>query len=217
MYNHKIKQVEDYAKSLMSAEIAHDFEHVQRVRVWALRIAKNEHFTDLEAVEMAALLHDIGLSSAESRSRHGEVGAELAANNLLAPAGITEVCQAIKYHSKNREGSGKLLEILRDADMMDMFGAMGIMRAYTSKAAQPAYDAVNIKGETWQMSAQDFDRRFDEGLGIGHFIIDQINFQISCFDNLSTDSAKALARPLVDFMKKFILELAREVVVKNSD
>lgn len=222
MDNNKIKQIENYVRSVMSDEIAHDFKHVDRVRTWALQIAKNEHFPNLEIVETAALLHDIGLSQAEKRGKHGEVGAEMSAlflkeNQLLSPLEIIDVCNAIKFHNKNREGEGKLLEILRDADIMDLFGAVGIMRAYTSKAAKPEYDVISIKGETWQMTANDFDKRFDDGVGIGNFIIDQINFQISCFDNLKTNSAKGLAKPLVDFMKKFIFELEIEIIGKNNN
>lgn len=223
MINKTIQQVEDYVKSVMSNEVAHDFKHVDRVKNWALQIANKENFEDLEEVEISALLHDIGLLKAEKRSLHGEVGAEMAAkflieNNLLEQSRIDEICNAIKYHNKNREGDGKLLKILRDADMMDLFGAIGIMRAFTSKSSKPEYDTADIKGETWQMSSSDFDKRFDSGVGIGNFIVDQINFQISCYDNLSSESAKQFAKPLVEFMKDYVKQLDVEINDgRNSD
>lgn len=200
----------------MKNEVAHDFKHVDRVRKWAFKIAKKEGFKDLEIVEISALFHDIGLSQAEKRSMHGEVGAEMAAkflidNNILTQEKVDEVCNAIRHHNKNREGEGKLLEILRDADIMDLFGAVGIMRAFTSKSLNPEYNPANIKSETWQMSASDFDKRFDSGVGIGNFIIDQINFQISGYDNLSTVSARKFAKPLVEFMNDFIKRLDLEI------
>lgn len=216
MNNKTIQQVEDYVKSIMSNEVAHDFKHVDRVKNWALQIANKEGFEDLEVVEISALMHDIGLIQAEKRSLHGEIGAEMAAkflteNNLLTQNKIAEICNAIKYHNKNREGDGKLLKILRDADMMDLFGAVGIMRAFTSKSSKPEYDVADIKGETWQMQAVDFDKRFDSGIGIGNFIVDQINFQISCYGNLSTESAKQFAKPLVEFMTDYIKQLDTEI------
>ena len=216
MINKKIQQIEDYVKSIMSDKIAHDFKHVDRVRNWALQIAKEEGFEDLEVVEISALMHDIGLSKNEKRSLHGEVGAGMAENflkdnNLLEQDKISEVCNAIRFHNKNREGEGKLLKILRDADMMDLFGAVGIMRAFTSKASESEYDSTDIKGETWQMTTMDFDKRFDSGVGIGNFIIDQINFQISCYGNLSTESAKQFAKPLVEFMSDYIKKLDLEI------
>ena len=216
MRNKKIQQVENYVKSIMSKEVAHDFKHVDRVRNWALQIAEKESFENLEVVEISALMHDIGLSQVEKRNLHGEVGAEMAAkflkdNNLLEQDKISEVCNAIKFHNKNREGKGKLLQILRDADILDLFGAVGIMRAFTSKSSKPEYNVADIKSETWQMRASDFDKRFDSSKGIGDFIVDQINFQISCYDNLNTESAKKFAKPLVEFMKNYIKQLDTEI------
>lgn len=218
MLENKITQVENYVKSVMSNEVAHDFKHVDRVRNWALKIAQEEKFINLELVEIAALMHDIGMSRAEKRSQHGEVGAEMAIdflrkNNFLTPEEIAEVANAIKYHNKNREGEGQLLEIIRDADMIDMLGPIGIMRAFTSQSLKPEYDVANVKGDTWGMTAKDFDRRFDSGIGVGPFILDQINFQISCYDNLSTECAKRQAKSLVDFMREFILRLEKEINV----
>lgn len=198
----------------MSNEVAHDFKHVERVKNWALQIASKEGFEDLEVVEISALMHDIGLTQAEKRSMHGEVGAEMAAkflNNLLEQQRIDDICNAIKYHNKNRDGEGKLLKILRDADMMDLFGAVGVMRAFTSKSSKPEYDGADVKSTTWQMTAGDFDKRFDAGIGIGNFIVDQINFQISCYDNLSTNTARQFAKPLVEFMKDYIKQLDAEI------
>ena len=42
-------------------------------------------------------------------------------------------------------------------------------------------------------------------------IIDQLNFQISCFDNLTSPTARALAQPQVATMRHFIKQLANEV------
>jgi uncharacterized protein len=216
MSEEKNKLVADYTKNIMSKLIAHGYYHVNRVRNWALLIAKNEGFKDLEMIEFAALLHDIGLAKAEKRSQHGEVGAAMAEeflkeNNLLTPEKITEVCLAIKFHCTNRGGEGKLLAILRDADMMDLFGGIGIMRAFTSNSTKLEYDLNNIKGETWQMRASDFDERFDSGIGIGEYLSDQINFQISCYDNLNTETARKIAKPLVDMMSEFMIKMEDEI------
>jgi hypothetical protein len=95
--------------------------------------------------------------------------------------------------------------------MLDLFGAVGVMRAFTSKATKPEYDSNNIKGYNWGATANDFDIRFSQGVGIGKYIIDQINFQISCYDNLSTDTAKELAKPLLKFMRNYIMQLESEI------
>jgi len=213
----------------MTGAVAHDFKHVDRVRRWALRIAEEEGFEDLEIVEVAALLHDIGLPSVDEeseRNKHGQVGAEIAARFLKEKSVFTEeqiehIALAIRHHCsqpalvaellKTIGEKGRLIAIIRDADTMDAIGAVGLMRAFTSKAAKPEYDPENLKGDTWGLSGREFDERFAKGLGIGDTIIDQVNFQISYYDNLNTKAAKRLAKPLVEFMKKYIIQLKREI------
>jgi len=215
MKNNAIQQIENYVKNVGGYEAAHDFNHVDRVRNWALHIAKKEGLHDLIVVEASALLHDIGLPSAERRI-HGEIGSQMAKkflkeNNLFSEEKINEICNAIKYHNKNREGKGMLLSILRDADMMDLFGAMGIMRACIFASARPACNYINPKGETWGMTARDFDLRFDKGIGTGDCIVDVINFGISCYGNLNTQTARQLAMPYVKFMQNFVEQLNSEI------
>lgn len=211
-----IVQIEAYVKRAAAGEVAHDLKHADRVRHWALQIARGEGYNDLEAVEAAALLHDIGLPSSSERSLHGQVGAEIAERflrqcDLFAGHQLRGIVNAILEHNFRREASGELSIILRDADMIDMFGAIGIMRAFTSKATRPEYDPGKVKGNTWGMSIWQFEQRFDLGRDVGVTIVDQINFQISCYDNLRTKTAKALAKPLVDYMKSYVKQLESEI------
>lgn len=227
MINNRIQQIEIYVKQSMSTmidcdlKIAHDFKHVDRVRGWALQIAKNEGYQNLELVEAAALLHDIGLAHVEQRNQHAQKGAEIATDylrkqGLFNEKEITMIAAAISCHC-SMSGGGRLGEILRDADKLELFGAIGIMRAFTSKYMQPEYNPSDIRGETWEMTADDFTERFKSGTGIGHYIMDQMNFQLSCYDNLSTETAKQLARPLVEFMRAYIIQLDSEISTTGQD
>jgi putative nucleotidyltransferase with HDIG domain len=221
MLNYRIRHIEQHVQTVVASvvapdlKLAHDFKHVDRVRGWALQIAQSEGFPDLELVEAAALLHDIGLVYVERRSQHAHVGAEIAAgflqeNNLFTAPEITAIAEAIRCHS-SLSGGGQLGEILRDADILDLFGAVGLMRAFTSKYAKPEYDPHNVKGETWGMTSDDFTHRFASGLGIGGYIVDQINFQLSCYENLRTETAKRIAKPFVVFIKTYLLQLESEI------
>jgi uncharacterized protein len=215
MRESRIEQIETYVKQVMATEVAHDFKHVDRVRRWALYIARQEDYPKLELLEATALLHDIDLPYVEDRHQHAGVGAELAArflqeHNLFSAEEIHEIVYAIRHHSAMTE-NGELLDILREADTLDLLGAAGLMRAFTSKATQPEYDPDNIKGETWELRIGDFERRFAEGKGIGPYILDQINFQISCYENLRTKTARRIAKPLVEFMQTFLLQLETEI------
>ena len=208
----KIQQVEDYARQAMAGAVAHDFKHVDRVRNWALQIALGEDFQDIDIIEVTALLHDIGLSHVEGRSGHAEVGAQIAAaflkeNGIFPEDIIKEIAEAIRYHSSIERNKGKLLEILRDADMMDAIGVVGIMRAFTSKSSKLEYNPENTKGSTWGMTGRDIDVMLDEKGEVGEYIIDQINLQTAYYDNLFTETARKLARPLIEFMKRFVVQL----------
>lgn len=210
----RIQLIEEYTRPLMVGEAAHDFKHADRVRHWALKIARQEHYTDLDCVQATALMHDVGLVNGD-RKRHAEVGAEMAANflrenHLFEEQAVLEITNAIRNHNA-LEDRGLLAAILRDADILDLLGAVGIMRAFMSKADLPEYDPHLVKGETWDMSAGDFTERLNAGVGIGEFIVDQINFQISCRDNLTTPTAKNLAIPLVSFMLTFMQQLESQV------
>jgi len=211
----RVEQVEDYARETLTKEVAHDFKHVDRVRNWALRIAREEGYENKEVVEVTALLHDIGLANTEKRKGHGEIGAEMAAkylreNRFFPDETIDEIAEAIRYHSSLKDG-GELLAILKDADMLDALGAMGIMRAFTSKSWKPEYEEGSVKGATWGFPARAFSERIDNEGEVGDYIIDQVNFQISYYENLKTETAKRLAKPLVKFMKDYVLQLEGEV------
>jgi uncharacterized protein len=219
----RIQQVEAYARHMLDCPtcpdllIAHGFDHVDRVRHWALRIAAAERWADLDLVQAAALLHDIGLASAKvaQRDQHGPIGSAMAdtflrEHQLFTDKEITEIVDAIRFHNA-AHGGGRLAEILRDADKLDALGAVGLMRAFTSHYAKPPYERSRVMGDTWQLTLDAFERRFARGQGIGRHIIDHVNFQTSLYDGLYTEAAQEIARPLADFMKLYVRQLDSEV------
>lgn len=217
----RIEHIEQHVRDVMAQvvipdlKLAHDFKHVDRVRHWALQIARDEGAVDLEVVEATALLHDIGLAYVEHRNQHAAVGADVVAqflreHGLFTGNEIAAIAEAIRCHS-SLSGGGHLGIVLRDADMLDLFGAVGLMRAFTSKYAKPEYDPHNIKGETWGITAAEVSQRFATGTGTGPCIVDQINFQISCYENVQTAKAKELAQPLVVLMQAYLVQLEHEI------
>lgn len=216
-----IDLVEKYVKQKMIFKDAHDMGHARRVRDWALHIGKKEGYDRLELVEVTALMHDIGHAETKNVKDHGEVGAIMAKKfirkyKIFSVKDTQKICDAIKYHNTRYGGEGVLSEILRDADMLDLLGAIGVARGISSMASDSIYELTNVKGETWEMNNDDFNKRFDSGQGIGRYMVDQINFQISCYNNLKTTTANIIARPLVKYMKDYIKQLEREVLIPDK-
>jgi len=220
MKNNTVTQIEKYVRTIMEDTSVHNYEHVNRVRNWAIAIAIKEGYERVDVVEAAALLHDIGYTYTNEKN-HGQTGSEkardyLQGNNFFNDQEINEIVYAIKHHSSNRGGEGMLLDILRDADMLDGLGAFGVLRCIKPMTTDPDYNPKNIKGETWGMGVKDFNKRIDSGIGTGDTIIDHMNFQISWYGNLATETARRYAKPLVAFLKEYILQLESEVLAPQK-
>ncbi|MFH0987054.1 MAG: HD domain-containing protein [Candidatus Micrarchaeota archaeon] len=128
-----IRQIEADVKPYYSElDIVHDWNHIQRVRKYALKIGKIEN-ADLRVLEIAALMHDIGRKEADENN-HSEKSWEIA-KKMLEKCKLNDdekykILDAVKGHSFHTKYEPQTKEgvILRDADKLDLSGAMGIAR-----------------------------------------------------------------------------------------
>jgi len=121
---------------------AHSYEHTLRVRQLCLLIGKKEG-ADLEVLEAAALLHDIGRPEEEvTGESHAKVGANMAVAFLATTSFPKEklplVASAIRTHRFSEDKRPELLEgeILSDADKLDAMGALGLARTIAESLMQ---------------------------------------------------------------------------------
>ena len=217
-----ITKIEDYVKSL-TVQSGHGFGHIDRVRRWIRVITTKEGFRDIELAEAAALLHDIGLSQEGDRRNHGEVSAGMARefltqNHLFDKDKIDDLCLAIKFHNKKAKGKIQLCWLLKDADILDLLGPIGIIRACLAYPGMPEFDLKNIKSLAWKADNNFFDPRFKAGDKIANSIVELINFQASCYENMTHKSAKEIAKPLIKEMYDFILDLEKQTkpIINNK-
>lgn len=178
---------------------AHDLKHTLRVASLARRIAAAEGY-DPDEAEAAGLLHDLGRLEQDEEEGHSHAGI-MRARELLdeltafSADAKQRILDAIGQHS-NLHSTGRLANILQDADKLDGLGAIGLVRAYVSRSHLPDYQ----------------DRVVSErGSRHARTISEQIAFQMEWFDMLYTRTARDVAAPRHDFMRAFLAELQREV------
>ncbi len=140
MLNSNIRQsIRKKAQSFFeNASGCHDWTHVERVTKLALKIGKEEK-ADLDVLEIAALLHDIGRKE-EMKNKgkfcHAEEGAKLAEDILrkcnFKKDAIENIVHCIISHRYRNSHIPDTIEakILYDADKLDSIGAIGIARDF---------------------------------------------------------------------------------------
>lgn len=153
---------DDEARALYSeGDAAHDFDHVWRVTTLAVRLAQEEG-ADVEVVRLAALLHDVPVSSvpvssvpvsgaaaanragkpASKRREHHFAAAEYARQLLLdrgmgteRVANVVHSIEAHRFRDQSVQPQTLEAKCLYDADKLDSIGAIGIGRAFAFAGA----------------------------------------------------------------------------------
>ncbi len=181
---------------------AHGWLHTDRVR-GNIRILARAEGVDPFLAEAAALLHDVGRAQPGPEAEHGARSARMAEPLLktlaLAPAEIKAILHAVRWHNSLRDDT-PLLCILRDADMLDGLGAMGIMRAFMSMNHLPPYDAAR--------PFQDGENRWPPD-----YASDQLLGQMAWFEGLNTETARQMAEKRLGLMVAFITQARDEITI----
>ncbi len=190
-------------------DLAHGWEHVQRVYHLALYLAEKE-LADGFIVGMAALLHDLGRTTRDPSRSHAERSAVLA-TELLAPYGLPldsqhAILHAILAHSYRRGIAPATLEacVLYDADRLDSLGASGVMRW-----------AMSTKRRPWpETKTYDPDDPFatqrvpDEQ----HYLLDRFFTKLLRFhEAMTTATGTAMAERRTAFLRLYLQELQHEL------
>lgn len=204
-------------------DLAHGWEHIQRVYTTALSLAEQEG-ADRFVVGMAALLHDLGRIAPQSSvdgtdgadgtpaRHHADISVELAQEILDAFQVPVEKQQAIIHaivaHSFSRNIEPLTLEagIVRDADRLDGLGALGIIR----------WAVTGTQRRTPQTRTYDPEDPFAE-----HHTPDDKRYMLDHFytklfklaGTMTTRTGRALAEQRTTFMRAYLDQLKQELEV----
>jgi len=208
-----IKKVETYVQKLLAKEkAAHDWYHINHVRIVALKIAKQEG-ADAFLTELMALLHE-----GSDRKIVGEQHAKkalLKLHKFLADLNISEdqieeIIYVIDNQSYSKSGiSGQKLDSLaglcmQDADRLEAIGAIGMARcfAYNGKLGNPIHDPTILPRE--KIDAKEYKK--DIATSINHFYEKLLKLK----DLMNTKEGKKLAANRHKFMENFLKEFYAE-------
>jgi uncharacterized protein len=190
-------------------DLAHGWEHVQRVYHLALRLAEQEHANRL-IVGMAALLHDLGRTIRDPTRPHAERSAILA-TTLLAPYNLPldtqyAITHAILAHSYSRGIAPATLEarVLYDADRLDSLGASGVLRwAMTSTHRQWPETKTYHPEDPFAIQRLPDDK---------HYLLDRFFTKLlHLHEVMTTASGRAMAQRRTAFLRLYLQEFQRDL------
>jgi uncharacterized protein len=127
-----LEEMKNYMKSAPEVSPAHDAGHAKRVWIRSKKIGEKVG-ADLEILVAAAMLHD--LARHHGLEVHGKASARLA-EPILKKVGFPkekiqptlEAIAAHDYATPTEERKSLEAKVLYDADKMDAFGVVGVMR-----------------------------------------------------------------------------------------
>ncbi len=187
--------LEDLVRSLSSKDPVHGWEHIERVRKLCRYIAsKHGGEIDLEALDIAALLHDVGRYIG-GHAHHPQSSAEFA-KKILGVLGygeekISRIVDAIASHSYSygHEPSSIEGKILSDADKIDAIGAIGVARTF-------------MLGGLWGRGIDETLKHFEEKL-------------LKIYDKLYLEISREIARERFEFLAKFYKQIQLELGIER--
>jgi uncharacterized protein len=217
----KLKQrAEKEMKSIQDP--THDMSHVLRVYELAMNIAQQEENVDMNILQPAVLLHDIGryaeIIDSTGQTDHAEESAKMAKPILqeldFDPEQIKHIQGCIISHRYKTENKPETIEaqILFDADKLDSLGAIGVARAYCwiGKHNANLYRKVDIDEYIKQNMGGKKTGRIQDKTKHSP----QIEFEVKykhIIDKLFTESAKKICQERTSYFKKFLDRMEQEV------
>lgn len=200
-----LARAESFVRARLEANACgHDFHHIRRVRVLALRIAP-EAGADPFLAELGALLHDIADPKLNDSPEAGKrVLAEFLDGCGLTPgmrSRLEDVLERVSFGQGldgNAAPKSPELQAVQDADRLDAIGAIGIARAfaYGGSKGHPMHDPDLAPRQGMDQKAY----RGGKSTSVNHF--HEKLFKLK--DLMNTASGRAIAEERHRFMAQYL-------------
>jgi uncharacterized protein len=204
-----LEDVRDFSvECFADARGSHDWDHTRRVYNLCMHIGEAEG-ADLEVLEIAAYLHDVGRSY-EDMSKgavcHGEKGAEIA-TKVLAGYPVSDeqkanIIHCVRSHRFRGDRQPETLEakVLFDADKLDAIGAVGIARTFLFAGE------VGAKLHNPHVEPEDTEPYSEEDTGYREYTLKLSRIK----DRMLTTEGRRLAAQRHAFVEAFFDRLTEE-------
>lgn len=207
-----VKKTAAYVKmKLMGEHTGHDWYHVERVWKTAKRLQAEEG-GDLELVELAALLHDLG---DDKSFEYNEIKGLFVLHGMMdvldfeeeLKEKVVEVIRETQYAGDETKPP-KMIEakIVQDADWLDALGAIGIARTFATggRIKRQLYDPEKKPRE--RLTRKEYLYRKQEGTSFNYFYEKAMKLPAM----MSTKTAKEIASHRVKCVENFLREFLAE-------
>lgn len=200
-----ISRAEAFVRARLEANACgHDFHHIHRVRVLALRIAP-EAGADPYLVELGALLHDVADPKLNDTPESGLRALTEFLDGCGLPrdfrARLEDVLERVSFGKELDGQAGPKspeLQAVQDADRLDALGAIGIARtfAYGGSQGHPMHDPALLPRVGLDQKAY----RGGKSTSANHF--HEKLFLLK--DRMNTSMGRAIAEERHRFMREFL-------------
>ncbi len=201
---------------------SHDMDHVMRVLNIAKKIAKSENSINMEVLEAATLLHDIGgpkeMNDSSGKTDHAVESARMAKPILekldFDEVDIVHIQECIISHRYKTNKRPKTIEakILFDADKLDSTGAIGIARGFcwVGKNNADIYRRVDINKYVKENMGGKMNGRIQDKSKHNTWIEYNIKTKYLA-EKLYTKTAKEICKERLSFTKSYLKRLEKEI------
>ena len=205
-----IEKTKEHVKKELSSEFTgHDYWHIHRVWKLSKQIGKKED-VNLQVVELAALLHDLGDSKLFDYENESDPARDWLSKLTKDEALINHVCHIIDNMSFQKELEEESVDlslegqVVQDADRLDAIGAVGIARAFAYGGNRKRLIHNPSKKPNLSITGEEY--LSSNGTTINHFYEKLLLVK----DKMNTDIGKEMAEKRHAFMKEFLDRFYKE-------